>query len=198
SKTSRRNCLKRHELKVTSDYIRLTIESCLHENSTHVKSFVATLDLVDLAGSERAAQTKTDGTRLKEGSHINRSLLTLMIVIRKISTGGRLGHVPYRDSKLTRILQPSVEGNCRTASICTMSPALSHMEQSQNTLSFASSVKEVKNTARVNMVRANPPGAMSSLVHMCLNYQGNMKDSFDVHRGRLLQMHLLKFNLLTH
>ncbi|KAI3893129.1 hypothetical protein MKW98_028631 [Papaver atlanticum] len=61
-----------------------TIESCLHENSTHVKSFVATLDLGDLAGSERAAQTKTDGTRLKEGCHINRSLLTLMIVIRKI------------------------------------------------------------------------------------------------------------------
>ncbi|KAI3973159.1 hypothetical protein MKX01_020894 [Papaver californicum] len=132
--------------------IRLTIESCLRENSSRVKSFVASLNLVDLAGSERAAQTKTDGIRLKEGSHINRSLLTLMTVIRKLSAGGRLGHVPYRDSKLTRILQPSLGGNSRTAIICTMSPALSHMDQSRNTLSFASSAKEVKNIARVNMV----------------------------------------------
>ncbi|MCL7037541.1 hypothetical protein MKW94_021026 [Papaver nudicaule] len=132
--------------------IRLTIESCLRENSTRVKSFVASLNLVDLAGSERAAQTKTDGIKLKEGSHINRSLLTLMTVIRKLSAGGRIGHVPYRDSKLTRILQPSLGGNSRTAIICTMSPALSHMEQSRNTLSFASSAKEVKNTAQVNMV----------------------------------------------
>ncbi|RZC85942.1 hypothetical protein C5167_026611 [Papaver somniferum] len=132
--------------------IRLTIESCLRENSTPVKSFVTSLNLVDLAGSERAAQTKTDGTRLKEGSHINRSLLTLMTVIRKLSAGGRMGHIPYRDSKLTRILQPSLGGNSRTAIICTMSPALSHLEQSRNTLSFASSAKEVKNTAQVNMV----------------------------------------------
>ncbi|KAG2717810.1 hypothetical protein I3760_03G192400 [Carya illinoinensis] len=131
---------------------RLTIKSSLRESSGRVKSFIASLNLVDLAGSERASQTNADGTRLKEGSHINRSLLTLTTVIRKLSGGKRSGHVPYRDSKLTRILQSSLGGNARTAIICTMSPALSHVEQTRNTLSFATSAKEVTNNAQVNMV----------------------------------------------
>lgn len=62
------------------------------------------------------------------------------------------GHIPYRDSKLTRILQISLGGNARTAIICTMSPALTHVEQSRNTLSFATRAKEVTNNAQVNMV----------------------------------------------
>ncbi|VFQ63415.1 unnamed protein product [Cuscuta campestris] len=129
--------------------IRLTIESSTREKTGHVKSLLATLNLVDLAGSERA---NADGTRLKEGSHINRSLLTLTTVIRKLSGGRRSAHIPYRDSKLTRILQASLGGNARTAIICTMSPALSHADQSRNTLSFATSAKEVTNSAQVNMV----------------------------------------------
>lgn len=68
------------------------------------------------------------------------------------SGGKRNSHIPYRDSKLTRILQTSLGGNARTAIICTMSPALSHVEQSRNTLSFATSAKEVTNNAQVNMV----------------------------------------------
>uniref|UniRef100_A0A803NUW2 Kinesin-like protein n=1 Tax=Cannabis sativa TaxID=3483 RepID=A0A803NUW2_CANSA len=132
--------------------IRLTIESSLRETSGCVKSFIASLNLVDLAGSERASQTNADGTRLKEGSHINRSLLTLTTVIRKLSGGKKSGHIPYRDSKLTRILQSSLGGNARTAIICTMSPALSHVEQTRNTLSFATSAKEVTNNAQINMV----------------------------------------------
>ncbi|KAJ6699064.1 KINESIN-LIKE PROTEIN KIN-7B [Salix purpurea] len=132
--------------------IRLTVESSLREKSGCVKSFLASLNLVDLAGSERASQTNADGARFKEGSHINRSLLTLTTVIRKLSGGKRSGHVPYRDSKLTRILQPSLGGNARTAIICTMSPALSHVEQTRNTLSFATSAKEVTNNAQINMV----------------------------------------------
>ncbi|WCJ42859.1 Kinesin-like protein KIN-7B [Euphorbia peplus] len=135
--------------------IRLTIESALRENSGRVKSFLASLNFVDLAGSERASQTNADGTRLKEGSHINRSLLTLTTVIRKLSGGKRSSHVPYRDSKLTRILQPSLGGNARTAIICTMSPALSHLEHTRNTLTFATSAKEVTNNAQVNMVVAD-------------------------------------------
>lgn len=65
---------------------------------------------------------------------------------------GRSGHIPYRDSKLTRILQNSLGGNGRTAIICTMSPALSHVEQSRNTLLFASCAKEVSTNAQVNVV----------------------------------------------
>lgn len=69
------------------------------------------------------------------------------------SVGKRSGHIPYRDSKLTRILQHSLGGNARTAIICTLSPAFSHVEQSRNTLFFASRAKEVTNNAHVNMVR---------------------------------------------
>ena len=68
------------------------------------------------------------------------------------SVGKRTGHIPYRDSKLTRILQHSLGGNARTAIICTLSPALSHVEQSRNTLFFATRAKEVTNNAQVNMV----------------------------------------------
>ncbi|KAL5149304.1 Kinesin-like protein KIN-7B [Glycine soja] len=134
--------------------IRLTVESSLRESSGHVKSYIASLNFVDLAGSERISQTNTCGARMKEGSHINRSLLTLASVIRKLS-GGKCGHIPYRDSKLTRILQSSLGGNARTAIICTISPSLSHVEQTRNTLAFATSAKEVINTARVNMVVSN-------------------------------------------
>ena len=71
------------------------------------------------------------------------------------SVGKRSGHVPYRDSKLTRILQHSLGGNARTAIICTLGPALSHLEQSRNTLLFATRAKEVTNNAQVNMVIAS-------------------------------------------
>ncbi|XP_024521728.1 kinesin-like protein KIN-7A [Selaginella moellendorffii] len=137
--------------------IRLTVESIPRENGNGngtVNSMVATLNFVDLAGSERASQTLSDGTRLKEGCHINRSLLTLSTVIRKLSGSNRTksGHIPYRDSKLTRILQLSLGGNARTAIICTMSPARAHVEQSRNTLAFATRAKEVTNNAHVNLV----------------------------------------------
>ncbi|CAM6098097.1 unnamed protein product [Calypogeia fissa] len=135
--------------------IRLTIESFPRGLPQGVISnaLVASLNFVDLAGSERASQTLSEGTRLKEGGHINRSLLTLSTCIRKLSVGGKTkGHIPYRDSKLTRILQHSLGGNARTAIICTMSPAHAHVEQSRNTLFFASRAKEVTNSAHVNLV----------------------------------------------
>ncbi|XP_047326283.1 kinesin-like protein KIN-7F [Impatiens glandulifera] len=136
--------------------IRLTIESSSRQCSHVVDSskLTASVNFVDLAGSERASQTLAAGSRLKEGSHINRSLLTLGTVIRKLSNGGN-GHVPYRDSKLTRILQNSLGGNARTAIICTMSPAGSHVEQSRNALLFASRAKEVSTNARVNLVMSD-------------------------------------------
>ncbi|KAL6274056.1 hypothetical protein ACE6H2_024748 [Prunus campanulata] len=136
--------------------LRLVIESSAREFLGYDKSssLAAVVNFVDLAGSERASQTLSAGTRLKEGCHINRSLLTLGTVIRKLSKG-RNGHVPYRDSKLTRILQSSLGGNARTAIICTMSPAHSHVEQSRNTLLFASCAKEVTTNAQVNVVMSD-------------------------------------------
>ena len=68
---------------------------------------------------------------------------------------GSNAHIPYRDSKLTRILQPSLGGNARTAIICTLSPATSHIEQSRNTLLFGSCAKEVVTNAQVNVVMSD-------------------------------------------
>lgn len=68
---------------------------------------------------------------------------------------GRNGHIPYRDSKLTRILQSSLGGNARTAIICTLSPARIHVEQSRNTLLFATCAKEVTTNAQVNIVMSD-------------------------------------------
>ncbi|XP_071924301.1 kinesin-like protein KIN-7E [Coffea arabica] len=133
--------------------LRLTVDSSAREfrRTENSSTLSATVNFVDLAGSERASQTLSAGTRLKEGSHINRSLLTLGTVIRKLSKG-RNAHIPYRDSKLTRILQNSLGGNARTAIICTLSPAHSHVEQSRNTLLFASCAKQVSTNAHVNVV----------------------------------------------
>ncbi|CAH2075880.1 unnamed protein product [Thlaspi arvense] len=121
------------------------------ENST---TLVATVSFIDLAGSERASQAMSAGARLKEGCHINRSLLTLGTVIRKLSKG-RQGHINFRDSKLTRILQPCLGGNSRTAIICTLSPARSHVELTRNTLLFARCAKEVTTKARINVVMSD-------------------------------------------
>ncbi|XP_014509314.1 kinesin-like protein KIN-7H [Vigna radiata var. radiata] len=134
--------------------LRLTVESSASEFMGNGSSLAASVNFVDLAGSERASQTNSAGTRLKEGCHINRSLLTLGTVIRKLSKG-RNGHIPFRDSKLTRILQSSLAGNAKTAIICTMSPARSHVEQTRNTLLFASCAKEVTTNAKVNVVMSD-------------------------------------------
>uniref|UniRef100_A0ACD5ZNR4 Uncharacterized protein n=1 Tax=Avena sativa TaxID=4498 RepID=A0ACD5ZNR4_AVESA len=136
--------------------LRLTIESSVRQYLGRGKSstLVSCVNFVDLAGSERASQTASAGMRLKEGSHINRSLLTLGKVVRQLSKG-RNGHIPYRDSKLTRILHSSLGGNARTAIVCTMSPAHTHIEQSRNTLLFATCAKEVVTNAKVNVVMSD-------------------------------------------
>ncbi|KAJ1678465.1 hypothetical protein EV182_003995, partial [Spiromyces aspiralis] len=112
---------------------------------------VSCLNLVDLAGSERVGQTGAEGQRLKEGAHINKSLLALGTVISRLSEeGGDCGHVPYRDSKLTRILQTSLGGNARTAIICTITPAAAYSDETLSTLKFASRAKTITNTPEIN------------------------------------------------
>ncbi|XP_061350697.1 kinesin-like protein KIN-7F [Gastrolobium bilobum] len=136
--------------------LRLTVESNPSDYVGTARSgtLVASVNFVDLAGSERASQALSAGARLREGSHINRSLLTLGSVIRKLSKE-RNGHIPYRDSKLTRILHNSLGGNARTAIICTISPARSQVEQSKNTLFFAGCAKQVTTNAQVNLVMSD-------------------------------------------
>lgn len=102
----------------------------------------ATLAFVDLAGSERVRLTGSEGIRLKEGGHINRSLLTLATVISKLAE--RSGHVPFRDSKLTRILQPCLTGASRTLIIAAVTPEVAFVDESLSTLKFASRAKSIQ------------------------------------------------------
>eukprot|EP00930_Biecheleria_cincta_P049334 TRINITY_DN34555_c0_g1_i1.p1 TRINITY_DN34555_c0_g1~~TRINITY_DN34555_c0_g1_i1.p1 ORF type:complete len:824 (-),score=123.62 TRINITY_DN34555_c0_g1_i1:91-2562(-) len=115
---------------------------------------VSMINLVDLAGSEKAGQTGATGDRLKEGSAINKSLSALGNVIEKLaekSSGkGKNVLVPYRDSKLTRLLQNALGGSSKTIMICALSPASSNYEETLSTLRYADRAKKIKNTATVN------------------------------------------------
>ncbi|KAG0373627.1 hypothetical protein BGX24_011452 [Mortierella sp. AD032] len=109
---------------------------------------VSQLNLIDLAGSEKASSNEE---RRKEGAFINKSLLTLGTVISKL-TEEKGAHIPYRDSKLTRILQSSLNGSARVSVICTISPSFLNVEESNNTLKFAARVKKIVTKAQTNQV----------------------------------------------
>ncbi|KAG4993959.1 hypothetical protein AAZX31_11G111000 [Glycine max] len=127
----------------------LMIESSAHDEDYDGVIF-SQLNLIDLAGSE-SSKTETTGLRRKEGSYINKSLLTLGTVIGKLSEG-KASHVPYRDSKLTRLLQSSLSGHGHVSLICTITPASSNMEETHNTLKFASRAKRVEIYASRNKI----------------------------------------------
>lgn len=137
-----------------------TVFSLLIESKDEVgmdKTFrVSTLNLVDLAGSERLKSTGSAGMRKKEGAHINKSLLTLGTIINKLSKFGndpaKLGHLPYRESKLTRLLRPALGGNSKTAVLCAVTPSNLHVEETVCTLRFAERAKKITNHASRNEV----------------------------------------------
>ncbi|CAA7031273.1 unnamed protein product [Microthlaspi erraticum] len=132
---------------------RMVIESRGKENNSSDAIRVSVLNLVDLAGSERIAKTGAGGVRLTEGKYINKSLMILGNVINKLSESAKLrAHIPYRDSKLTRILQPALGGNAKTCIICTIAPEEYHIEESKGTLQFASRAKRITNCAQVNEI----------------------------------------------
>jgi hypothetical protein len=126
------------------------------------------LHLVDLAGSERAKRTHAEGKRFKESVGINQGLLALSKVIRALTantgsnggggssnsssnTGGRAGHVPYRESKLTRFLQDSLGGNSQTVMLACVSPHDSNAHETLGTLQYASRARSVQNRAVANV-----------------------------------------------
>ncbi|XP_015240232.1 PREDICTED: kinesin heavy chain isoform 5C-like [Cyprinodon variegatus] len=108
------------------------------------------LYLVDLAGSEKVSKTGAEGSVLDEAKNINKSLSALGNVIAALSEGTKT-HVPYRDSKMTRILQDSLGGNCRTTIIICCSPSVYNEAESKSTLMFGQRAKTIKNTVSVNL-----------------------------------------------
>jgi len=110
---------------------------------------VGKLNLVDLAGSERQTKTGATGDRLKEASKINLSLSALGNVIAAL-VDERSSHIPYRDSKLTRLLQDSLGGNSKTVMVATIGPACSNRDETITTLRYANRAKNIKNKPKVN------------------------------------------------
>ncbi|XP_071976434.1 kinesin-like protein KIF19 isoform X1 [Engystomops pustulosus] len=132
--------------------LQVTVKHRSKANNVHDEVRVGKLFMVDLAGSERAAQTQNRGQRMKEGAHINRSLLALGNCITALSErgGGHAHHVNYRDSKLTRLLKDALGGNSRTVMIVHISPAATAFEESRTTLIYASRAKNIKTRVKRN------------------------------------------------
>lgn len=139
----------------------ITVESQEFDEKgeSHVK--VGKLNIVDLAGSERQSKTGATGERLKEATKINLSLSTLCHVISSL-TDSKATYIPYRDSKLTRILQDSLGGNTKTVMIAAIGPADYNVDETLSTLRYASRAKHIQNKPRIN---EDPKDAMIREFH---------------------------------
>ncbi|KAK1281392.1 Kinesin-like protein KIN12B [Acorus gramineus] len=127
------------------------IESQWEKDSmTHLR--YGRLNLVDLAGSERQKSSGAEGERLKEAANINKSLSTLGLVIMTLVdvAHGKQRHIPYRDSRLTFLLQDSLGGNSKTTIIANVSPSICSANETLSTLKFAQRAKLIQNNAKVN------------------------------------------------
>jgi kinesin family protein 5 len=127
----------------------LFILTVSQSNSEELSAKTGKLYLVDLAGSEKVGKTGAEGKVLDEAKKINVSLTALGKVINAL-TDGKSTHVPYRDSKLTRVLQESLGGNSKTTLIVTCSPHTSNIAETISTLRFGVSAKKIKNKPEIN------------------------------------------------
>lgn len=117
------------------------------DGENHIR--VGKLNLVDLAGSERQSKTGAEGERLKEATKINLSLSALGNVISAL-VDGKSSHIPYRDSKLTRLLQDSLGGNAITVMVANVGPASYNFDETVTTLRWANRAKNIKNKPKIN------------------------------------------------
>merc|ERR1711988_815965 len=123
---------------------------CATENDAGKPSIrVGKLNLVDLAGSERQSKTGASGDRLKEATKINLSLSALGNVISAL-VDGKTTHIPYRDSKLTRLLKDSLGGNTKTMMVACLSPSDNNYDETISTLRYANRAKNIKNKPKIN------------------------------------------------
>ncbi|CAI2386785.1 unnamed protein product [Moneuplotes crassus] len=138
-----------HESSRSHSIFTVTIEcgEVGADGKAHIK--VGKLNMVDLAGSEKQSKTQAEGVRLEEAIKINLSLTTLCHVISSL-VDGKSQYVPYRDSKLTRLLQDSLGGNTKTVMIANIGPADYNMDETLSTLRYASRAKHIQNKPRIN------------------------------------------------
>ncbi|EEF43163.1 ATP binding protein, putative [Ricinus communis] len=143
------------------------IESWWEKDSmTHFR--FARLNLVDLAGSERQKSSGAEGGRLKEAANINKSLSTLGLVIMSLVdlAHGKHRHVPYRDSRLTFLLQDSLGGNSKTTIIANISPSMCSAHETLSTLKFAQRAKLIQNNAKVNEDASGDVGTLQRQIQL--------------------------------
>ncbi|KAG3260121.1 kinesin-like protein KIF19 [Ictidomys tridecemlineatus] len=145
----------------TSSRSHAVLQVTVHQQSRSTdlaeEARLGRLFMVDLAGSERACQTQNRGKRMKEGAHINRSLLALGNCINALSEkgGSRAQYVNFRDSKLTRLLKDALGGNSRTVMIAHISPASTSFEESRTTLLYAYRAKNIKTRVKRNLLNVS-------------------------------------------
>jgi Kinesin motor domain len=108
------------------------------------------LTIVDLAGSERLSKTGSEGMRLKEAQNINKSIASLSNCISALASEKSLNHVPFRDSKLTRLLTDSLGGNSKTTICACVGPSLENYEETYSTLLFATRAMSVRTFVKMN------------------------------------------------
>ncbi|XP_038875671.1 kinesin-like protein KIN-12C [Benincasa hispida] len=148
------------------------IESHWEKDSRNHFRF-ARLNLVDLAGSERQKSSGAEGDRLKEAANINKSLSTLGLVIMSLVdlAHGKHRHIPYRDSRLTFLLQDSLGGNSKTTVIANVSPSFCSANETLSTLKFAQRAKQIQNNAKVNECAS---GDETTLQRQILHLKGQL------------------------
>ena len=137
--------------------LQVSVEYKTKNTGIEVEIRYGKLSLIDLAGSERASATQNRGIRLIEGANINRSLLTLGNCINALCDANIKGtkpYVPYRDSKLTRLLKDSLGGNARTVMIANISPSINTFDDTYNTLKYANRAKNIKTYVQRNVLNA--------------------------------------------
>jgi kinesin family protein 18/19 len=135
--------------------LQINVSSKDRNASVNEPHTMATLSIIDLAGSERASATKNRGERLIEGANINKSLLALGSCINALCDPRKRNHVPYRNSKLTRLLKFSLGGNCKTVMIVCVSPSSAHFDETQNTLRYANRAKNIQTKVTKNVFNVN-------------------------------------------
>lgn len=143
------------------------------------------LHLVDLAGSERQKDTGATGDRFSEGVNINKGLLELGNVINALTEGKKRTHVPYRNSKLTRLLADSLGGNSETLFLACVSPADRNHEQTLNTLRYAARARNIRNNLRQNKMTADEElEYLRDLVQQLQQENSELKAKLDGGQGK--------------
>ncbi|XVF28968.1 hypothetical protein REPUB_Repub15cG0079200 [Reevesia pubescens] len=185
------------------------VESRCKSVADGVSSFkTSRINLVDLAGSERQKLTGAAGERLKEAGNINRSLSqlgNLINILAEVSQTGKQRHIPYRDSKLTFLLQESLGGNAKLAMVCAISPSQSCKSETFSTLRFAQRAKAIKNKAVVNEVMQDDVNFLREVIRQLKDELHRMKangnnqtdpiGSYSTGWNARRSLNLLKFSL---